>query len=101
MVRTDAALLFSGSPAEGAPPAHMEQSQAKRQRPPVEAEQVCATPVAPHGPWPRPHLTQEACWRPPLGIAICRPQPDSTGLTTPHLHWACLMAEAPPTVAMA
>ena len=30
-------------------------------QPPTEAEQVSATPVAPHGPGPRPHITQQAC----------------------------------------
>eukprot|EP00967_Tisochrysis_lutea_P080614 scaffold110811_cov32-Tisochrysis_lutea.AAC.1 len=51
MERADAALLSSGPPAEGGPPAHMEQTQLKRPRPPIEAEQVRATPVAQHDPW--------------------------------------------------
>eukprot|EP00967_Tisochrysis_lutea_P034518 scaffold41244_cov30-Tisochrysis_lutea.AAC.6 len=55
MERAGATPLSFGPPSEGAPPAPMEQSLAKRPRPPAEAEQVRATRVAPHGPWPRPH----------------------------------------------
>ena len=53
MERTAATPLSFGPPAEGALPAPMEQPLSKRPRPPTEAEQVRATPVAPHGPWPR------------------------------------------------
>ena len=61
MERAAATPLFFGPPAEGGLPAHMDLSLAKRPRPPSEAEQVRATPVAPHGPWPRPHHAQQPC----------------------------------------
>ena len=48
-------LLSFGPPVEGGPPPPMEQSLSKRPLPPTDAEQVRATPVAQHGPWPRPH----------------------------------------------
>ena len=58
MERAGAPLLSFGHPAEGAPPVPMEQSLAKRPRPPKEAEQVSAIrdprrttrPVAPATP---------------------------------------------------
>ena len=78
----------------------MEQSQAKRPRPPEEAEQVSATPIAPHGLWPRPHHPQQPCWPPPWRAADCRPHQTQTP-TRPEArrtHWACLMAEASPTL---
>eukprot|EP00967_Tisochrysis_lutea_P094217 scaffold136838_cov33-Tisochrysis_lutea.AAC.3 len=65
MERADASLPSSGPAAAGIPPALMEQSQAKRPRAPEEAEQVCAIPVAPHGPWSWPHLAQQLCCPPP------------------------------------
>ena len=94
MERAGASLLSCGPPAEGGPPTPMDQSQAKRPRPPSETEQVRATPVAPHGPWPRPHHTQQqpCCMlAPPMGrAAACKPQADNSKTTQPTLHWACL-----------
>ena len=101
MERAAAPLLSSGPPAEGGPPAPMEQSLSKRPRPPSEAEQVSATRVAPHGPWPRPHHIQQPCWPPTWGAADCRSQSSSTRQGPAALLWACLMAEAPPTLARA
>ena len=51
MERAGVTPLSSGAPAEGGPTAPMDQSLAKRKRPPSEAEQVRATQVVPHGPW--------------------------------------------------
>ena len=72
MERAGVTPLSTGLPVEGGPPAPMDQSLAKRPRPPSEVErvQVGATPVAPHhGPWSRPHHSQQLCWRagPPMG----------------------------------
>eukprot|EP00967_Tisochrysis_lutea_P055445 scaffold69692_cov32-Tisochrysis_lutea.AAC.2 len=83
MERAGATSLSSGPPghpptAEGGHPVPMGtmyQSQGKRQRPPSEAEQVRATPVAPRGPWPRPHHKQQLCLPPQGGgAAVGRPQ---------------------------
>ena len=54
MERAGEPLPFSGPPAQGGPPAPMDLSQAKRPRPPSEADQVSVTPVTPRGPWPQP-----------------------------------------------
>ena len=58
-----------------------------------------ATLVAPHGPWPRPHHPQQPCWPPPWEAADCRPQEDSIRQARPTLHWTCLTAETPLTLA--
>eukprot|EP00967_Tisochrysis_lutea_P012143 scaffold13644_cov33-Tisochrysis_lutea.AAC.6 len=82
LARAGVTPLSSGPPAKGGLPAPMDQSLAKRPRPPTEAEQVRATPIAPRGPWPRPHHSQQPCWPPPWGIggqqaAGLKPQGDS------------------------
>ena len=97
--RDSATPLSVGPPAEGAPPVPMEQSLSKRPRPPTEAEQVRATLVAPHGPWPRPHHPWQPCWPPPWGAAGCWQYPTNARLN--QFHWACLMAEAPLALARA
>uniref|UniRef100_A0A7S3RS11 Uncharacterized protein n=1 Tax=Strombidinopsis acuminata TaxID=141414 RepID=A0A7S3RS11_9SPIT len=69
----------------------MDLSQSKRPRPPSEAKQVSATPVAPRGPWPRAHLTGQTCCPPPphgpWGDAVYRLQHTSTSTkpALPHL----------------
>ena len=81
MERAAATPLSFGPPAEGAPPVPMEQSLAKRPRPPAEAEQVRATRVAPHGPWPWPRHPQQPCWSPhgrQQAVDPIRPTPDET-----------------------
>ena len=87
-------LLSFGPPAAGAQPVPMKQSRAKRPRPTAEAEQACATPVAPHGLWPRPHHPQQLCWPPPWRAAGCRPHQTHTRPKARPTHRACLMAEA-------
>ena len=77
MERANAPPLSFGHPAAGALPVPMEQSQAKRPRPPAEAEQVSAIPIAPYGPWPRPHHLQQPAAMlppPPWRAAGCRSQ---------------------------
>ena len=99
-------LSIQVPPAEGGPPALMPSwimdgpgtsrwQSAKRPRPPSEAEQVRATPVAPHGPWPRPQPTHSSRAGPPHGgqetagyreTTSARKNLHSTG------HALCLMA---------
>ena len=95
MERAGVTPLSSGAPAQGAPPTPMEQPLSKRPRPPIEAEQVRATPVAPHGPWPRPNHSWQPCLPPSWGAAGCWHHPISIKLKQPLLHWACLYGRGP------
>ena len=74
MERAGAPLLSFGPPPRAPHPCQWSStSLAKRLRPPEEAEQVSAIPIVPHGPWPRPHHSQQLCWSPTWGTASCEP----------------------------
>eukprot|EP00967_Tisochrysis_lutea_P112775 scaffold178440_cov22-Tisochrysis_lutea.AAC.1 len=61
MERAGATLLSAGLPAEGGPPAPLDQSVAKRPRPPSEAKCKCVRLRSrQHCPWPRPHITHSS-----------------------------------------
>ena len=90
----------SGPPPRAPPPpsTHGAVALAKRPRPPAEAEQVSAIPVAPHGPWPRPHQPQQPCWPTSWWATSCGGQRANTTQDGSLNHQACLMAEASPTL---
>ena len=89
-------------PRRGRPPAPMEQSLSKRPRPPSEAEQVRATPVAPHGPWLRPHHAQQPWVGSPHGeqLSADPAKHEQAHRATPPMGMPYgSMAEAPPALA--
>ena len=113
--RRDSSLVRAprrrGRPFSPHAPCPMDQSLAKRPRPPSEAEQVRATQVAPHCPWPRPQHPQQPCcptapphppWMAHGGHQAASLKQTALGMRrarhAPALHWACLMAEAPLTL---